>query len=352
MSDWLSLLAPHLSKNEPLLIAVICEFTGASPDRHSGVLAHNGKVAVTNIINDSRRTLILKETRKQLLQSNYWSDVTYPLGKVMSSDNGACRIVYQYFDPIANKGWFQEAQTVIRTGKNIWLAFEKEGTAKNSAVSVLTDPKSVVQSRVMPRPVVPGQHNTAELEADESALLTRARLDESGPRPRLLLPVTAPVSPIVIVGRHRVAIAAISQLALLPVAVNWVAEKFLHSDPSGPLIKQIVKEKLSFENHEDSSIAIVMSEDHERDLDLCEQALMLPSMEFVGCIGSLKKANLLKSQLRINGVPKEQLNKLCMPIGLPQITGKHPAIISASVVAQILSVRKPGCDDQLTLMEI
>ena len=94
-----------------------------------------------------------------------------------------------------------------------------------------------------------------------------------------------------------------------------------------------------------------MSDDHERDLQLCERALTMPASTFVGCIGSEKKAALFRQQLLGNGVTPAQLEKLHIPVGQSSISSKHPAMIAASALAQLLTQQQFHLDDQLTIIE-
>ncbi|MBE0590038.1 MAG: XdhC family protein, partial [Hydrogenophaga sp.] len=62
-------------------------------------------------------------------------------------------------------------------------------------------------------------------------------------------------------------------------------------------------------------------------------------LSFVGLIGSHTKWATFRHRLTERGFGDAELARITCPIGLPGITGKEPAVIAASVVAQLLLVR-------------
>ena len=68
-------------------------------------------------------------------------------------------------------------------------------------------------------------------------------------------------------------------------------------------------------------------------------ALTQPRFAFVGLIGSQSKRARFLSRLREGGLSDAALHNLVCPIGLPQIVGKDPPVIAASVAAQLLAAR-------------
>ena len=63
---------------------------------------------------------------------------------------------------------------------------------------------------------------------------------------------------------------------------------------------------------------------------------------YVGLIGSETKRARFLSQLRAAGRTEAQLATLTCPIGVPGVEGKEPAVIAASVAAQLLIARGAG----------
>lgn len=83
---------------------------------------------------------------------------------------------------------------------------------------------------------------------------------------------------------------------------------------------------------------LVMTHDHGLDYRLTGAALQ-GQARFVGLIGSATKRKRFLRRLGRDGMSDERLARMVCPIGLPGIAGKEPAVIAASVAAQLLGLR-------------
>ena len=81
------------------------------------------------------------------------------------------------------------------------------------------------------------------------------------------------------------------------------------------------------------SFHLIMTHDHGLDLRLCETLLARNDSRYIGLIGSKSKRARFARQLRAQALDPGQLT---CPIGLPGLRGKEPAVIAASVVAEVL----------------
>lgn len=152
----------------------------------------------------------------------------------------------------------------------------------------------------------------------------------------------ANASPLYLFGAGHVGRALALALAPLPFAVRWIdsrAEAFperaplnaslVHAgDPSGELL-----------GAPDGALIVVMTHSHPLDLAIVAEALRQDRFAYVGLIGSATKRARFVSQLRAAGLPEAAIAKLVCPIGVPGIEGKEPAVIAASVAAQLLMAR-------------
>jgi xanthine dehydrogenase accessory factor len=86
------------------------------------------------------------------------------------------------------------------------------------------------------------------------------------------------------------------------------------------------------------ALVFVMSHSHDIDYDLCQAALEREDLAFVGLIGSQTKKARFFQRMERQGFGKEILSRLTCPIGIGGITGKEPAVIAASVAAQVLQI--------------
>lgn len=81
---------------------------------------------------------------------------------------------------------------------------------------------------------------------------------------------------------------------------------------------------------------LVMTHDHAEDLMLCEAALRHPGLGSTGLIGSAAKWARFKVQLRAEGHSDDEIARITCPIGVPDITGKEPAVIAVGVAADLV----------------
>jgi len=69
---------------------------------------------------------------------------------------------------------------------------------------------------------------------------------------------------------------------------------------------------------------------------------MYDDRAWFGLIGSKTKRILFEHRLRERGIASGRLAGMTCPIGVPGISGKAPAVIAASVAAQLLGVWEAG----------
>ena len=68
----------------------------------------------------------------------------------------------------------------------------------------------------------------------------------------------------------------------------------------------------------------------------CRAALRLPALGSIGLIGSSAKWTGFRRRLAEQGHEQAAIDRITSPIGLPEITGKEPAVIAVSVAASLL----------------
>jgi xanthine dehydrogenase accessory factor len=88
------------------------------------------------------------------------------------------------------------------------------------------------------------------------------------------------------------------------------------------------------------AVVLVMTHSHALDLDVCTRALQRDDLGWVGLIGSASKRASFLRRFREQGLTEAEIGRLVCPIGLPAIKGKEPAVIAASVTAQLLAARE------------
>jgi xanthine dehydrogenase accessory factor len=86
---------------------------------------------------------------------------------------------------------------------------------------------------------------------------------------------------------------------------------------------------------------LVLTHRHDLDLRIIEAVLRRGDFAFAGLIGSQTKRARFLHRLEAAGLPPDTLARMTCPIGLPGLTGKEPAVIAVSVVAQLLQAFPP-----------
>ncbi len=155
-------------------------------------------------------------------------------------------------------------------------------------------------------------------------------------------------TPVALFGGGHVGTAIVKALAPLPFVVHWfdsrdgvfpadVASSALteHSEPVQRAVPGLVT----------GSRVLIMSFSHAEDLDVVAACLQrqrdYADLPFLGLIGSRTKWASFRSRLRARGFSETELDHVTCPIGLPGIVGKAPAVVAASVVAQLLLLEQP-----------
>jgi xanthine dehydrogenase accessory factor len=159
-------------------------------------------------------------------------------------------------------------------------------------------------------------------------------------------------TPLYLFGAGHVGRALTLALAPLPFAVRWIDSRddaFPSHLPSNVTAVAAREPAGEIARAPADAFVAVMTHDHPLDLAITAAALTR-EFPYVGLIGSDTKRARFERRLRDMGVPEQRVRSLVCPIGLPDIRGKEPAVIAASVVAQLLQVReksgRPAVHDQ------
>lgn len=154
-----------------------------------------------------------------------------------------------------------------------------------------------------------------------------------------------PRQPLALFGGGHVGQALVRALSPLPLALTWVDSRDgifpdgvpeqVHCEHSEP-VHAAVRDLAS------GSAVLIMSFSHAEDLDVLVECLLRQrtraDLRWVGLIGSRTKWASFQHRLAARGFEPAEWAQVACPIGVPGITGKQPAVIAASVAAQLLQV--------------
>jgi xanthine dehydrogenase accessory factor len=150
-------------------------------------------------------------------------------------------------------------------------------------------------------------------------------------------------TPVALFGGGHVGRAIVQALAPLPFAVHWIDSRDEIFPPDAPGNVQCEHSQPVHGAVRDlaaGALVLIMSFSHAEDLDVVAACLQRQrqagDLPFVGLIGSKTKWATFAHRLTARGFTAAELTHITSPIGVAGITGKEPAVIAASVVAQLL----------------
>lgn len=153
--------------------------------------------------------------------------------------------------------------------------------------------------------------------------------------------ILAPHAHLMLFGAGHVGAAIVRALADLPCRVTWVDERedlFPADVPANVTVEATDIPEALVEQSAPGTTFLVMTHSHALDLRLSNAILSRPGQDWFGLIGSSTKRRQFEHRLRERGIDKGRIDAMVCPIGLPGIAGKAPAVIAASVAAQLLTV--------------
>lgn len=151
--------------------------------------------------------------------------------------------------------------------------------------------------------------------------------------------VAAPRAHLVLFGAGHVGRAIVRALAHLPCHVTWVDERddmFPIEVPANVTLEASDLPEALVAAAPANASYLVMTHSHALDQRLAEAIMARADVGWFGLIGSKTKRRQFEHRLRERGVPEARLDAMVCPIGLPGIGDKAPAVIAASVAAQLL----------------
>lgn len=153
--------------------------------------------------------------------------------------------------------------------------------------------------------------------------------------------VQAPRDHLLLFGAGHVGQAIVRALAHLPCRVTWIDERedmFPPQVPDNVTVEASDTPEALVALAPSGAFYLVMTHSHALDQRLAEAIMARPDVGWFGLIGSITKRRQFEHRLRARGVDSARIDAMVCPIGLPGITNKAPAVIAASVCAQLLTV--------------
>ena len=145
---------------------------------------------------------------------------------------------------------------------------------------------------------------------------------------------------IAVFGAGHVGRALVPLLASLPCRVRWIdsrEEEFPAQIPHG--VRKIVAEEPvdEIDDLPAGSYCIVMTHNHQLDLELTAAILKRNDFTWFGLIGSKTKRAKFEHRLRDRGFDASVVQRMRCPMGIGEVKGKLPVEIAISIAGEIIA---------------
>ncbi|UVE16410.1 xanthine dehydrogenase accessory protein XdhC [Pseudomonas sp. LS44] len=156
----------------------------------------------------------------------------------------------------------------------------------------------------------------------------------------LFEPMGQPQAQIAVFGAGHVGRALVPLLASLPCKVRWIDSReneFPEQLPVG--VDKVVNEEVvdEVENMPAGSYFIVMTHNHQLDLELSAAILKRNDFAYYGLIGSRTKRVKFEHRLHERGFAADVVQRMRCPMGIAEVKGKLPMEIAVSIAGEVIA---------------
>ncbi len=156
----------------------------------------------------------------------------------------------------------------------------------------------------------------------------------------LFEPMGQPQAQIAVFGAGHVGLALVPLLASLPCKVRWIDSReneFPEQIPAG--VEKVVNDEVidEIERMPAGSYFIVMTHNHQLDLELTAEILKRNDFAYYGLIGSQTKRAKFEHRLRDRGFDPAVVARMRCPMGLAEVKGKLPVEIAVSIAGEVIA---------------
>jgi len=341
MSDWL----PG-ELHAPAVLVTVARVEGSVPREPGARMLVDAQGFRGTIGGGHLEHRALEMARAMLEQGGAAHVERFPLGpKLGQCCGGIAWLAFEFADAeqlaLLDKRRNEDTWRLVFVG---WAGLPPARSASSSVAAALPPVERADGKAVHPTSLIDGSGRVlsgGDVPAFDRSQGTHLFQDDSG-RLWLADAVLAPRAHLMLFGAGHVGAAIVRALAELPCRVTWVDERedlFPTSVPANVTIEATDTPEVLVENAPQGATFLVMTHSHALDLQLSHAILSRPGAEdWFGLIGSDTKRRQFEHRLRERGVNDARLAAMVCPVGLSGIEGKAPAVIAASVAAQLLTV--------------
>lgn len=152
-------------------------------------------------------------------------------------------------------------------------------------------------------------------------------------------PANAPK--IMLFGAGHIGKALVTILQELPYRTEWVDSRkaeFPQTVAGNIAIRTSEKPADEVDDMPPGSLFVIMTHNHQLDLELTEAILKRDDFSYLGVIGSRSKSVRFRKHLTHKGYDEALVNKMLCPIGLSQVPGKKPMEVAVSIAGELIGL--------------
>ncbi len=327
MTTWLDALT---AQSNPAVLVTVAVVDGSAPREPGAKMLVTQKAQFDTIGGGHLEWRATEIARDMLAAATVCHRLErFPLGPSLGQCcGGVVQLAFEYIDD-RSRGYLAHLAQQWHRREDSWRVIALDGEAH--AVLLDRDGRRISGSGIA------GSDVQIAIDQAHATHLVRDAQD----RRWLVDPCLAFRPHLVLFGAGHVGAAIVRALAALPCHVTWVDERddvFPANLPANVKVEATDVPEAAVDDASSGSSFLVMTHSHALDLRLAECILRRDDSGWFGLIGSKTKRMQFEHRLRERGVAPSRLADMVCPIGLPDIKGKEPAVIAASVVAQLLQV--------------
>ncbi len=149
-------------------------------------------------------------------------------------------------------------------------------------------------------------------------------------------------------GAGHVGKALVLALAPLPFSIVWIdgrADQFPSAVPANVTKVCTSDPAKALEDAPNGAFVLAMTHSHGLDEEIMARALLAQRFGYCGVIGSKTKRVRFLKRLKSRGLSDSVLSTMVCPVGVTTIKSKHPAVIAAGIVVDLIA-RDEACYQQ------
>lgn len=335
-AGWTAALQRHLEAEEPAVLVGVASVEGSAPREPGAKMVVTASDLEGSIGGGQLEHNACKEAREMLLRDDRAARlIDVALGPELGQCcGGRARLLFEPIGPAA-AGWLRQLAEAQSAGNPVLMVTRLGSEPGKWLVSLGGAEPSGLPREVLHHIAAEPQVAVRVEEPTRDEVLVLEKIEDR--RQSLFL-----------FGAGHVGRALVQAVAPLPFQVTWIdsrADAFPADLPEDVRVEQVDPPRFAVERAPAGTFYLVMTHSHPLDEEVCEAVLRRDDIGYLGLIGSATKRVRFVKRLAAKGISQERLAQLHCPIGVPGIAGKDPAVIAASVAADLLlrvSARQAG----------